>query len=181
MISETTIPPTMRSIIGMLLLGLAAVVCNFALFLFLLFMALKTGLSFQENISYLFEHYVVWTSVILTLEVLLFTLWPTLFCYLVYKHDRALIPLIKQFAIGWCVMMIFIGIVTLLILLALYHDGKLGEVAAFIMGLMTSPFTMELILGSIGIFLIIALNILRAKLQGDDYVEMVIETPEEKQ
>lgn len=174
--NSTSIPPSMRGILGLLLFGICAVSANIALFIVLLIMGVNTGLGFKKNIANLLENHLEWVIGVGSLELLLLILWPTLFCYFVYKHDRQLIGLIKQFIIGWCVIMAFIAIIAVLILLALYHDGKLGSVATFIMGLLTSPFTMELILCSIGVTLVIILNTIRQKLSGDEYVEM--EVPE---
>ena len=115
---------------------------------------------------------------IVIIEGLLFVLWPVVFCYFVYKHDRQLISLIKQMLVGSLVMAAFIGIITCLILLALYHDGKLGELATFVMGLLTSPFTMELLICLIGVGLVLILNHIRLQLSGDEFVEMELEVPD---
>ena len=169
----------MRAILSCLLIGIFAIAGNVGLLIVLLFSGANSGKGFFGNIPHLYQQYPEITTLVIAIELALLFVWPAAFCYFVYKHDRQLVGLIKQMIVGWSVIMVFIAIVATLILLALYHDGKLGNVAIFIVGLLTSPFSMELILCAIGVALIIALNTIRLKLSGDEYVEIEVEEEDE--
>ena len=168
----------MRAILGFLLFGIFAIAINLAGFVVLLISGANSGLGFKKHISHLLETFPGAFYTVVGLELATLILWPLIFCILVFKHDRQLIGLIKQMVVGWIVMLGFISIIATLILLALYHDGRLGELATFVMGLLTTPFTMEIILGCMGVILVIILNTIRLKLSGDEYVEVEIEDEE---
>jgi len=155
--TDTSITTSLLPVIACLLFGIFAVFINVAGFVYLLVQGAKSG----------------------RIEIAIIVLWPIIFSYFTIRYDKRLISMIKQMVVGWLVMLAFMSIVGVLILLAIFHDGKLGSVATFIMGLMTSPFTMEIILCSIGVGLIVFLNYIRLQLSGDEYVEMVV--PEEKE
>ena len=165
----------MRAILGFLLFGIFAIAINLAGFIVLLISGANSGLGFKKYILHLLETSPEAFYTVVGLELAALILWPLIFCILVFKHDRQLVGLIKQMIVGWTVMLGFIAIIATLILLALYHDGRLGELATFVMGLLTTPFTMELILGIMGVILVIVLNTIRLKLSGDEYVEMEVD------
>ena len=165
----------MQAILACLILGICAVFLNVVGFVVLLLKGVSSGIGITKYLENLFFEQPEIAYSILAGEIGLLILWPLTFCYFVHKHDKQLVHLIKQMIVGWIVMLAFMAIISVLILLALYHDGKLGSIATFIMGLLTSPFTMELILCSIGVGLIIVLNYVRLQLSGDEFVEMHIE------
>ena len=177
--NSTRIPKSMQAIFACLIFGIITVFANVAGLVIVLLMGANSGKGVVDFIKTSFNNHPDLCNGIIAIEVLLLILWPLCFFYFVYKHDRQLIPLIKQMVVGWIVILAFISIITILILLALFHDGRLGAVAAFTMGLLTTPFTMELILCTMGVVLVILLNYIRLSLIGDEYVEMEIQQKED--
>jgi len=177
--TDTSITTSLLPVIACLLFGIFAVFINVAGFVYLLVQGAKSGRGIQLFVDNAFENSPILCYSIIAIEIAIIVLWPIIFSYFTIRYDKRLISMIKQMVVGWLVMLAFMSIVGVLILLAIFHDGKLGSVATFIMGLMTSPFTMEIILCSIGVGLIVFLNYIRLQLSGDEYVEMVV--PEEKE
>lgn len=173
--NSTSIEKSMRPIIGCLLLGIFWVTTNVALFFYVQIQGVITGLGLIEYMSSLQNEHPHILSSIIWLDAIIFVLWPLAFCYFAHKHDKQLIGSIKQMIIGWCVLLAFISLIASLVLLSIFHEGKLGDIAGFILSLLCTPFTMEFLLCIIGACLVIALNFLRLKLAGDEYVEMEIE------
>lgn len=71
-------------------------------------------------------------------------------------------------------MMVFFFVLATVGCLAYYTDGFLQESAAKIAGFMSSPLFMESSFFFIGLILLLSYNVIRRKLDGDDYVEMEI-------
>lgn len=165
----------MRAIVACLLVGIFVVAFNVGFFFWVQIQGVKTNLGLIEYVSEQYAQSSQWINIYIISHLVLLFLWPALFCYFVYKHDRELVGLIKQMIVGWAVLVAFIGIIAGLVLLALFHEGRLGELSAFILSLLCTPFTMEFLLCVIGAILVISLNAIRQRLAGDEFVEIEIE------
>jgi len=80
---------------------------------------------------------------------------------------------VKTLIIGCSIMMSFFLFLVLVGCLAHYSSGLLQESAAKLAGIMSSPLFMEASFLFIGVILLMTYNIIRRKLEGDDYVEMI--------
>lgn len=158
-----------------MLLGIFWVATNVSLFFFAQVQGVINGNGLIGYLTELKMKQPVLLSTVILADVALLFLWPLMFCFFVYRYNRELISSIKQMIVGWCVLLVFIGIIVCLTLVSIFHQGRLGDVASFILSLLCTPFTMEFLLGVLGVCLVIALNTLRQKLAGDEYVEMRIE------
>ena len=81
---------------------------------------------------------------------------------------------VKTLIIGCAVMSGFFVVLCIVGASVFFLDGFAGEVAAQIAGYMTSPVLMELSFFFIGVFLLMAFNIGRRILEGDEYVEIEV-------
>lgn len=158
-----------------MLLGIFWVATNVSLFFYAQVQGVISGVGLIGYLTELKLNQPFLLSTIIITDVALLFSWPLMFCFLVYRYNRELISSIKQMIVGWCVLLVFIGIIVCLTLISIFHQGRIGDVASFILSLLCTPFTMEFLLGVLGVCLVVALNTLRQKLDGDEYVEMIIE------
>lgn len=158
-----------------MLLGIFWVAINVSLFFYAQVQGVLSGIGLIGYLTELKLNQPVLLGTIIVADLVLLFSWPLMFCFLVYRYNRELISSIKQMIVGWCVLLAFIGIIVCLTLISIFHQGRVGDVASFILSLLCTPFTMEFLLGVLGVCLVIALNTIRQKLDGDEYVEMIIE------
>jgi len=174
-VSSTKIAKSMRAIVACLLFGIGFITFNIGLFFWVQIAGVRSNLGLIEYVNQTYQETPSIYHTLIGLEIAVVLFWPALFIYFVYKHDPSLMKLVKQMIVGWAVLVTFIMIIAGMILLALFHDGKLGKLSAFALSLLCTPFTMEFLLCIIGASLVICLNTIRLKLTGDEYVEMEIQ------
>ena len=165
----------MRAIVACLLVGIFVIAFNVGFFFWVQIQGVRTNLGLVEYVSQQYSQNPQWINLYVISHLVLLFLWPALFCYSVHKHDRQLVGMIKQMIVGWLILVIFISIIAALVLLSLFHEGRLGEIASFLMSLLCTPFTMEFLLCVIGAGLVISLNAVRLRLMGDEFVEIEVD------
>ena len=101
--------------------------------------------------------------------------WVAILVFLVKRSDDWEKQWVKTLIIGCSIMMSFFVVLATVGCTAYYAKGLLQESAAKVAGFMSSPLFMEASFFFIGLILLMSYNIIRRKLDGDDYVEMEIE------
>ena len=102
-------------------------------------------------------------------------IWITILLRLVKNSPEWEKQWVKTLIVGCSIMMTFFFVLATVGCTAYYAKGLVRESAAKLAGFMSSPLFMEASLFFIGLVLLMSYNIIRRKLDGDDYVEMEIE------
>jgi len=167
----------MKPIILHLLLGIGAVAANFGLFLWLLVRSAKSGQGLRPVLDAFVNHPSYAFYWLIAAELAFAIWWPLRMRKLMIRHDPALMRFASQ--MGWAavVMSTFFVLIGVLVFIATNVENRFGDQARFVMGLLTTPFTMEFLLVILGGSLLVLFNTLRHRITGDEYV--YLETTDE--
>lgn len=101
--------------------------------------------------------------------------WVTALILLVKRSPEWEKQWVKTLIVGCSIMMTFFLVLATVGCTAYYAKGLVRESAAKLAGFMSSPLFMEASLFFIGLLLLMSYNIIRRKMDGDDFIEMEIE------
>ncbi len=102
-------------------------------------------------------------------------IWIAALLFLVKRSPEWEKQWVKTLIVGCSIMMTFFFVLAAVGCTAYYAKGIVRESAAKLAGFMSSPLFMEASLFFIGILLLMSYNLIRRKMDGDDFVEMEIE------
>lgn len=161
-----------------LLIGIMWIAFNVGLFFFAQIRGATSDAGLIGFLTELKEENTTLLSTFILLEAFFLISWPTIFYLLIYRLDKKNIASIKQMFIAWIVLFSFISMISGMVMVSIYNKGQIGDLCRFLLALLCTPFTMEILLCTIGVLLVFSLNAIRLKLNGDEYVELVIKDTE---